>query len=172
MTVFVTVGFENFPFNRLIQVMDEGVERGLIPRPILIQTGHSRYEPRFCLWERFLPFDKMMSYLRRADIIVCHGGVGTTLLALSLGKIPILFPRQARYHEHVDDHQKEFVSKMVELGKVLAAYEGTELIRLIKNYASILPTMKPSHSPDKGPCLRDHLEAVLCSYGRGKERRG
>jgi len=171
MKVFVTVGFENFPFDRLVELIDQSVEKNLIPPPIMIQTGHSALEPRFCPWKRFLPFDEIVAYVEDADIIVCHAGVGTTLLALSRGKIPILFPRQAKYHEHVDDHQKEFAHKMVELGKVLAALEGEELIRQIQNHKALVPALKSRLTLSGLPRLQAHLESLLHSYEKRKERR-
>lgn len=170
MNIFVTVGFENFAFNRLIQVIDESVGKKLLPPPLLIQTGHSSYQPRFCPWQRFLPFAEILSYLDRADIVVSHGGVGTTLLALSLGKIPILFPRQAKYHEHVDDHQQEFVRKMVEQEKILAAYEVSDLIHVIRSYDSLVSSLHLGIDQAKPPGLREHLEKLLCSYLGGEER--
>lgn len=171
MKIFVTVGFENFPFDRLVQVIDQSVQNKLIPPPTMVQTGHSAYEPRFCPWKRFLPFDHFLAYLEGADIVVCHAGVGTTLLALSRGKVPILFPRQAKYHEHVDDHQKEFVGKMVELGKVLAAFEGPDLIRLVQNYHALIPPLESRLSLSRVPCLKAHLESLLRSYEKRKEKR-
>ncbi|MDH7513737.1 MAG: glycosyltransferase [Clostridiales bacterium] len=171
MKLFVTVGLENFPFDRLVELIDLNVEKKLIPPPILSQTGHSAHEPRFCPWKRFLPFDEILAYLEDADIIVCHAGVGTTLIALSRGKIPILFPRQARYNEHVDDHQKEFAYKMVELGKVLAAWEGEELIRQIQNYKALVPALKSRLSLSGLPRLEAHLKSLLYSYEKRKERR-
>jgi UDP-N-acetylglucosamine transferase subunit ALG13 len=41
----------------------------------------------------------------RADVVISHSGVGSAIRVLELGKTPILVPREARFDEHVDDHQ-------------------------------------------------------------------
>ncbi len=171
MNIFVTVGFENFPFDRLVRAVEGGVGKGLIPPPVLMQIGHSNYQPRFCPWKRFLSFDQFFSNLKQADILVSHAGVGTTLLAFSLGKVPILFPRQAKYHEHVDDHQREFAQKMVEQKKILAAEEGPELLRLIEDYEALVPTLRFDRGNARPLLLKNHLEALFRSHFGPKERK-
>ncbi len=171
MNIFVAVGFENFPFDRLIRVIDEGVQKGVIPPPVLMQIGHSNYKPRFCPWQRFLSFDQFFSNLKKADILVSHAGVGTTLLAFSLGKVPILFPRQAKYREHVDDHQREFAQKMVEQKKILAAEEGPELLRLIQDYDALVPRLELDRGNVRHLLLKTHLDSLFWSHFGPKERR-
>ncbi len=171
MNIFVTVGFESFPFNRLLQAIDKGVREKLISAPLLVQTGHSSYKPRCCPAKRFLSFDEIIDYLKKAEIIVTHAGVGTTLLAISLGKIPILFPRQARYHEHVDDHQMEYARKMVEQKKALVAVDGPDLIRQIGDFRAIVERICYGSSREKLPSLRAHLEDLLRSDMKGRDDR-
>jgi len=168
MNIFVTVGFESFPFNRLLEAIDKGVSEKLISAPLLIQTGHSSYQPRCCPSKRFLRLDEIIDYLKKSEIIVSHAGVGTTLLALSLGKIPILFPRQVKYHEHVDDHQKEYARKMKELRKVLVATDESDLLSKINDYDSIVARLHSDSPEEKPPSLKDHLEERLS--GRLKEK--
>ena len=42
-----------------------------------------------------------------ADVVVSHGGVGTLLRILEMGKQPVVMSRLARHREHVDDHQTQ-----------------------------------------------------------------
>lgn len=122
--IFLTVGLEKFPFDRLLRAVDRGVEDGTIRGSVFGQIGHSRYVPRHYGHCRFLPFDQMRTRLGSADAVVCHGGVGTILLALELGKIPLVVPRRAAYGEQVDDHQLDLVSRLEAAGRILVA--GTE----------------------------------------------
>lgn len=171
MNIFVTVGFESFPFNRLLQAIDEGVKEKLISPPVLIQAGHSSYQPLCCPAKRFLPFDEILDYLKKAEIVVSHAGVGTTLLALSLGKIPVLFPRQAKYREHVDDHQMEYARKMEQQKKVLVATDGPDLFRKIKDFPAIVAQLRLDSSREKLPSLREHLRGLLRGNWKGKDTR-
>ena len=110
--ILVTVGLERFPFDRLLRTIDGLVESGAIREPVFGQIGHSRYEPKHFAHCRFLPFDHMRRRLQEADVVVCHGGVGTILTAVSLGKTPLVFPRRAEFGEQLDDHQLDLASRL------------------------------------------------------------
>jgi UDP-N-acetylglucosamine transferase subunit ALG13 len=172
MKVFVTVGFESHPFDRLLRAIDDGLNCRLISGDIFVHTGHSRYQVQYCESKRFLGFDEIMSRLREADIVVCHAGVGTTLLCLGLGKIPIVFPRQSGYHEHVDDHQIQFAQKMEKLGKALVAYDENDLLSKIGRYRILADRLLIDHTEEKVLTLSHHLEEMLGMSAGGKEISG
>jgi len=125
--ILLTVGLEQFPFDRLLRAMDHLVESGVIREAVFGQIGHSRYEPRHFEFRRFLPFDRMRERLQKADTVICHGGVGTILLAHHLGKIPIVFPRRAKFGEQLDDHQLDLVSRLGKEKQVLVAESAEAL---------------------------------------------
>ena len=55
--IFVTVGTHEQPFNRLIQKVDELKRDGVIKDDVLMQTGFSTYEPKYCRWQRLFPLE-------------------------------------------------------------------------------------------------------------------
>ncbi len=168
MNIFVTVGFENFPFDRLIRAVDEGVARGIVPDRLMMQIGHSNYIPRFCPSQRFLRFDKLVDYISQATIIICHAGVGTTLLSWRVGKIPLLFPRQARFGEHVDDHQICFARQMDALKKALTAYDEAELMVKIKNYESLVQGIPFVPRRESSTALGQYLQRYLMEVNKAR----
>ena len=109
--ILVTVGSERYPFDRLIQAVDNLAYRGVL-QEVFCQTGQSHYQPEHCLWKSFIPFSEMLEHIRSSDLIIAHGGAGITLLCLQEGKIPVLVPRRRRWGEHVDDHQMEFAARL------------------------------------------------------------
>lgn len=44
---------------------------------------------------------------READVVITHAGVGTIMNLLDMGISPLVTPRRAIRHEHVDDHQSQ-----------------------------------------------------------------
>jgi UDP-N-acetylglucosamine transferase subunit ALG13 len=168
MRILVTLGFESFSFDRLVRVIDNGMRDHLIAGEILIQTGHSVYPVRFCESKRFLRFEEIMSCFKKAEIIVGHAGVGTALLCLSLGKIPILFPRRAKYREHVDDHQIRFAQKMEKLGAALVAHDENDLLFKIKQYRPLVASLRADKAAANCPSLREHLGKILGPGPAGK----
>jgi len=159
--IFVTVGTEKFPLDRLLRALDEGIRRSEIGEEVFAQTGHSRHVPKRFQYSTFLPFNEMITFIQKADIVVAHAGAGSTVLCLHLGKVPILFPRFARFGEHLDDHQVEFARQMEGQEKVLTAYDEEELIDKIKHYKGLLCTLggKKTHST-KGRLLRS-VERII-----------
>lgn len=65
----------------------------------------------------------MQKYNKEARIIITHGGPASFIDVLSLGKTPIVVPRQAKYNEHVNDHQLEFARQLVERGENIIVVE-------------------------------------------------
>jgi UDP-N-acetylglucosamine transferase subunit ALG13 len=47
---------------------------------------------------------------RAADVVITHAGVGTIMHLLEMGIFPIVVPRRANRHEHIDDHQAQIAS--------------------------------------------------------------
>ena len=52
---------------------------------------------------------ELEKYQEQADLIITHGGVGSIISSIKKGKKVIAVPRLQRYHEHVNDHQKQIV---------------------------------------------------------------
>lgn len=60
--------------------------------------------------------DDFAAAVRWSDVVVTHGGVGTLLTLLDMGKMPVVLDRERKRAEHVDNHQNEVVSRLVQLG--------------------------------------------------------
>ena len=86
----------------------------------------------------------------QAEIVVTHGGTGSIMLILYHGKIPLVMPRQKKYHEHVDDHQVLFCKTMESRQKIIAVYESEDLGTAIKNYAQSVRGLQKAASPGQG----------------------
>jgi UDP-N-acetylglucosamine transferase subunit ALG13 len=164
--IFVTVGTEKFPFDRLIRALDEAKRSGRIQQKVFAQIGTSTYLPQACDYSRFLSFSSMIEYIRTADIIIGHAGVGTMLLSRQSKKIPIVFARQAAFGEHVDDHQIQFARKMEQKGLVIAAYHEQELLDKINNYQHIIQALKQQQPlPSRDAALIDYLRKIISETG-------
>ncbi|WP_105207305.1 glycosyltransferase [Streptococcus suis] len=112
--IFVTVGTHEQSFNRLIERIDNLKKNKIIKDDVFIQIGFSTYEPEYCDWKRMLSYEEMEEYFSQADTVVSHGGPATFMAALSKGKVPIVVPRLEKFGEHVNNHQLEFVKKIVD----------------------------------------------------------
>ncbi|MCI6236846.1 MAG: multidrug MFS transporter, partial [Firmicutes bacterium] len=68
--IFVTVGTHEQPFNRLVQKIDDLKRDGVITEDVVIQTGFSTYEPKYCKWQKLFPFQDMGKYVEQASIVI------------------------------------------------------------------------------------------------------
>lgn len=126
--IFVTVGTHEQPFDRLVRAVDGLVADGTIAEPVFMQTGYCTYEPERCEWARFVPAPEMRSRMEEADVVVTHGGPSSFVGAMSAGKVPVVVPRRAKYGEHVNDHQADFVRLVAErVGGIVPVYDISDL---------------------------------------------
>ena len=112
--IFVTVGSQKFPFDRLIKKVDQMVREQLLAEEVFIQTGTSRYVPA-CRHQAFCEPELFAQWMEDCTVLITHGGAGTMVDAVKRGKKTVVVPRLARYGEHVDDHQMELAMRLQEL---------------------------------------------------------
>lgn len=125
--VFVSVGTDFHPFDRLSRWIDAWLEAGgSAAARCVVQTGTSAV-PRLAEHRQYLGHAEMEEMVRAAAVVVCHGGPGTIMLASTLGKRPIVVPRRKRFGEHVDDHQLAFTTRIAAEGAIVLAQSEDEL---------------------------------------------
>lgn len=139
--IFVTVGTHEQPFDRLVQYIDF-LKRDGLSEEVLMQTGFSAYEPKYCAWERMFPYREMEKRIFQAKIVITHGGPASFIPVLQAGKTPVVVPRRSQYGEHVNDHQVEFVRAVAErMGNILPVYEIGRLGDVIAHYDELAASM-------------------------------
>jgi len=129
--LFATVG-ATLPFDRLVQSIAALKARGEIPEDILVQTGIGGAAPAGLKTVETLPFEEVLSVLRDADIVVCHGGTGSLITALREGCRTIAMPRLFALGEHYDDHQEEITEAFRARGLIAVAKSEGELSAALK----------------------------------------
>ncbi len=141
--IFVTVGTHEQPFNRLIQKIDELKKDGIINEDVIMQTGYSTYEPKYCTWHKLIPYQDMVKNVQNARIVITHGGPASFIMPLQIGKTPIVVPRQHKFNEHVNNHQVDFARKVAErMGTIIPVENIDTLGDIIVNYDEIVSDMK------------------------------
>ena len=121
--ILVTLGTDEHPFERALDVVDR-----LRPaHELVVQHGHTPARDWDGVkWIDFVPFDSLLAFMREADAVVSHAGVGTIMTVVSLGRRPVVISRLAAYGEHVDDHQLQIVAKLASRGFVVPL-DGAEI---------------------------------------------
>lgn len=140
--IFVTVGTHEQPFNRLIEYIDNLKKNTIIKEEVIMQTGFSTYEPRYCEWKPLFPYTKMNELVREARIVITHGGPASFIMALQFDKIPIVVPRRKEFNEHINDHQSDFCKEVASRqGNIIKVDDIKQLKEIIVNYDKIVARM-------------------------------
>ena len=140
--IFVTVGTHEQPFNRLVKAVDELKRDGVITEDVIMQTGFSTYESKYCQWSKLIPYQQMIKNVEDARIVITHGGPASFIMPLQIGKTPIVVPRQHQFGEHVNDHQVEFARNVARrMGTIIPVEDISNLGGIIKNYDEIVAKM-------------------------------
>lgn len=125
--IFVTVGTQ-LAFDRLIIAIDRWAGAGP-GHEVFAQIGPTRLRPSHIESAQFVSPAECDEWMRTADAIVAHAGMGTILTALELGKPLLVMPRRAALGEQRNDHQLATVLRFAELGTVKVALDEVELSR-------------------------------------------
>jgi UDP-N-acetylglucosamine transferase subunit ALG13 len=128
--VFVTVGTDHHPFNRLVGWIDRWAVGRHDHVDVLVQSGTAE-PPRNVEWIPFLGHEDATAALRRATAVACHAGPGTVMSCRSIGVIPIVVPRMTDLGEHVDDHQVSFARRMAQHDQLRLAESSSRLAELL-----------------------------------------
>lgn len=156
--IFVVLGTQKFQLNRLLQKLDEYVEQGVLQDEIYAQIGNSTYKPKYFAYKDFMDKKEFDETISKADVVIAHSGVGTIITAIHAEKPIVVFPRLAKYKEHVDDHQLE-IAKAFETKKfVLCCYEDDDLLEKINKCKNYQFEEYVSHQKQIVSIIREFLE--------------
>jgi UDP-N-acetylglucosamine transferase subunit ALG13 len=117
-TILVMVGTDYHPFPRLVTWTDAWfAEQRAGTVECLIQHGTTP-PPLHASGRDYLTRADLDDTLRRAAVVVCHGGPSTIVETRRRGLKPIVLPRSGARGEHVDDHQCRFTAAMARRGMI------------------------------------------------------
>lgn len=129
--IFVTIGNSPWDFTRFVKEIDFIARK--IDEEIIIQIGHTDYEPKYTRYFKFISKQEIEKFYVDARVIVSHAGIGSIISASLHNKPIILVPRRKKYGEHFDDHQIEIAGEMEKVKGIVVVYDVKELESTIQN---------------------------------------
>lgn len=128
--ILVTVGTEQYAFDRLMNWISILVKNQLIQEEIVVQYGACQSIPADVTAYKTVPSDLFAEMIQNARLVISHCGEGSLLMLEEVGTPYVLVPRSVRFQEHVDDHQVELAIALASIG-VKIAWSPGELARCI-----------------------------------------
>lgn len=120
---FVSVGTRPEPFDRLLEMVDRSVADGVLPPPVVAQSGSSAYRPSSYRATPWLGSGEFARSLEGARYVVCHGGAAMVSAAIASGRRPMVLARRRAAGEHRTEHQEQLVERLAAAGAVVALRE-------------------------------------------------
>lgn len=137
--ILVLLGTQNNSFHRLLEKMDELIEKKVIDEKVLVQSGYTKYESKNMRVFDLIPQEELERYQEQADLIITHGGVGSIISSIKKEKKVIAVPRLHKYQEHVNDHQKQIVEAFDRKGYIIGVNSVKELEKAILKAQDFIP---------------------------------
>lgn len=161
---FVAVGTHRHQFDRLLEVVDHAVEAKVLPQPVVAQGGTCRYRPKNFDVRAYMSREELTDAIDGAEYVVCHAGSGIISAALRRGHMPLVMPRLARHHEHVDNHQVQIVEKLGSLGLIVPLGDQISAREVAKAEGGV---GRPASNGE--PSVREMLSLELESHAGSTE---
>ena len=119
--IFVTLGNARQSFARSLNAVAALSAAGVFSdEEIVVQHGHTPMPAgSAAVALPFMAHADFEDHVRRASVIVCHGGCGTVLSCLRASKVPVIIPRRKRYGEHINDHQLQLAGELARQGRAI-----------------------------------------------------
>lgn len=133
--IFVTLGTSDYPFTRLLKQIDDLIENNNI-KNIIVQCGNEDYQPKNFTIIKNLDKKEFNEYLKKAEVVITHGGVGTIIDCIKTGKKVIAFPRKAEYGEAKNNHQEQIINNLKNKGSILTG-EINDLAKLLEKIKTL-----------------------------------
>ena len=84
--IFVVLGTQDKPFDRLLKVIDKAVKDGVICDKIIVQAGETKFYSDNMELRTIIPMNEFNELIKKSDLIICHAGYGILSSALEAGK--------------------------------------------------------------------------------------
>jgi UDP-N-acetylglucosamine transferase subunit ALG13 len=137
--IFVALGTLEHPFNRLLDAIEREIANGVITEPVIVQAGKTIYKSNSMKIIDLLSMNEFENNVKNANLIICHAGYGTLSIALEAEKKVIAAARQAKYGEHVNDHQTYMLDEYERKGYIMALNDFDKLCELLLKMKKFVP---------------------------------
>jgi len=137
--IFITVGTQPQQFNRLFNEVKNLVDQGLINEEVVAQVGSSDLDSQKIKIFKYLSLNETIDNINRARIIISHGGTGSIITSLKMGKKVIGVPRLSKFGEHVNDHQIDLIDELSKQELILPVYDIHDLYKTIQECDNFIP---------------------------------
>lgn len=107
--ILILLGTQDNSFHRLLEEVQALIDKKVITEKIIVQAGRTKYESKDMEIHSLMPEEELKEIMKKADLVITHGGVGSIVMALKMEKKVIAVPRLSEFGEHINNHQIQII---------------------------------------------------------------
>lgn len=158
--ILVILGTQDKVFPRILEALEKEIQKGIIKEDVVVQAGNTKFESKNMQIFDFISMDKFDELIRKADIIITHGGVGTILSCIRNKKKVIAVPRLSKYMEHENDHQLQIIEEFSKLGYILPCVDLNDLESILKEIKNFKPKKYVSNNNKMIKLIENYIDNI------------
>ena len=117
--ILVTLGTQDKEFKRLLDIIEDAIENDIIKEEVVVQAGSTKYDSKNMKIFDVIPMNEIDKLMKKCDILITHGGVGSIITGLKNNKKIIAMARLKIYKESANDHQLQIIDNFSKEGYLL-----------------------------------------------------
>lgn len=138
--IFVTLGTQDRKFTRLLEAIQKQIDNKIITEEVIVQAGcSSDFKSKDMEIFDLIPMDEFDEYIKKCDILITHGGVGSIITGLKNKKRVIAAARLKEYGEHQNNHQLQIIENFAKEGYIISLDDFDKLDNIIKDIKKFKP---------------------------------
>ncbi len=158
--IFVTLGTQDKNFDRLLVAIDREIKRGNIKEKVIVQSGTTNFKSDNMEIFDLISKEEFEKLIKKCDLLITHGGVGSILTGLSHNKKVIAAARLSKYKEHINDHQVQIVEDFAKKGYILELKDFSKLDEVIAKSKTFKPKKYQSNTHNMIKLLEDYIDNI------------
>ncbi|AGI48528.1 hypothetical protein TALC_01562 [Thermoplasmatales archaeon BRNA1] len=163
--IFATIGMNDSPYGEMFRILD-GIAKASGEEAVF-QVGNIDYVSDYAETFAFLPDEEIQKVFDRADLIVCHSGIGSILNGLNRNIPMVLVPRNVVDPNVTTDDQQAIVARKVEsLGRAVVCEDLSLLPQKVEEARNL---KFPPY--EKNRELTDFLSELFAGIADGSVKR-
>ena len=158
--ILITLGTQDKKFDRLLDAVQKQIDKGNIKDEIIVQAGYSKdYKSKDMKIFDLIPMNEFDELIKKCDLLITHGGVGSITTGLKNNKVVIAAARLEKYKEHTNDHQLQIIENFTNAGYILSLDNFDELDKILKKAKKFKPKKYKSNNKNFVKLLKKEIDS-------------
>ena len=156
--ILILLGTQDNSFHRLLEEVQKLINKNVITEKVIVQAGRTKYESKDMEIYSLMPEEKLAELMKKSDLVITHGGVGSIVMALKMGKKVIAVPRFSEFGEHINDHQIQIIDSFNSQEFLIGITELKDLEEALKRSKEFKPKKFESKTEHMINLIEDFID--------------